>query len=189
MLEELLLKPATVPCTPVLLARKDPTVPQKKGADLLLMHPDRLHCCRTRPDQVPHCLVRRIGHPHCGQLAGPQQPRQRYRITPVRLDPITRLARYERWSNHNAGVAEFGDQPMQAIAGRPSLVTAMQAIVLGCQLGQQPPHAFRRGVDLAEIPNIAIPASVGQRYRVAQFRRIDPDECCAALSRCRSSRL
>jgi hypothetical protein len=134
MLEGLLLQPATVPRAPILLARENATVPQKKGTNLLLMHPDRFDRCRARPDQVPHRLMRRIGHPHRCELPGPQQARQGRRVTPVRLDPIACLARNERGGDNDAAVAEAGDQSMQPVASGPSLVAAVQPVVLGCQL-------------------------------------------------------
>jgi hypothetical protein len=53
-------------------------------------------------NQITNGLVRRIWHPHPGQLAGPMQPRQRHRIPAIGLDPLSRPLRDQRWRDHQA---------------------------------------------------------------------------------------
>ena len=97
--------------------------------------------------------------------------------TPVRLHSIARLARNERWRRDHTGVAEFRDQTMQPIACRSGLVTEIQPLILRCQLPDEPLHAVQRGVDLADIPDLAVSTGVGYRNRAtrtsagARFRR------------------
>ena len=77
-------------------------------------------------DQVAHRLVRLVGHPHRGQLAGPQQAGELLRVAPVRLDPVAGLARDQRRRDHGAAVAEPGQLPVEPIAGRTGLVAEVQ---------------------------------------------------------------
>src|SRR5215218_4198951 len=107
------------------------------------------------------------------------------RVAPVRLHPVARLARDERGRDDRAGMAEGDDQSVQPVPRRTGLVAEVQPVVLRRQPRHEPPHALRRGVELAEIADLPVPSLVGHGHRVAQLRRVDPDE---RLSRTRHRR-
>ncbi len=67
----------------------------------LAQHAD---CSRSRPYQIAHRLVRAIGDPERRQLAGPMQFCQHRRIAAIRLHPVARFDRDQRWRHHHAFV-------------------------------------------------------------------------------------
>src|SRR4051794_10547888 len=73
-------------------------------------------------------------------------------------------------------MAEFSDQSMQPITGRPGLITKVHPLVFRGQSRDQPLHALRRGIELAQIPDLSISAGIRDRHRVAELRDIDPDK-------------
>ncbi len=52
-----------------------------------------IRCRLTGPDQVADGLMDDVRNPNPGQFTRPMQPRQSDRISPVRLDPLTRPLR------------------------------------------------------------------------------------------------
>ncbi len=90
MLEALLGQPAPVRQRPVSAAAVNPAVAQQEGQELLAFaRRSSAAASRARTSRAPpHALHR---HPHAGQLASPMQPRQRHRIAPIGLDPLSRL--------------------------------------------------------------------------------------------------
>src|SRR5271168_3142068 len=105
MIELLLLKPPQIAHGPGLGPREDAAVLEHEAAHLLAMDALGLDRGGAGPDQIAHRLVAFVWDPHRRELAGPQEPRQGDRITPVGLDPVTRLPRDQRWRHHRAGVA------------------------------------------------------------------------------------
>ena len=71
------------------------------------------------PAKIAHRLVSRIGRPYARQFAGPMQPRQRNRISPVRFDPLARPFRDQSQGDHHAFVAERLDLPIKPVSRRP----------------------------------------------------------------------
>ena len=68
-----------------------------------------------------------------------------WRVAAVGLDPIARLARDQRRRDYCAAVAQLGQLPVQAIAGRAGLVAEVKpAPVPLLQLGGETAHALRR---------------------------------------------
>ena len=71
------------------------------------------------------------------------------RITTIVLDVITCLFWNERWCNHDTVEAEGGNQPVESISSRASLLTKIHAIILGGDPLNRPTHTVVRGIDLA----------------------------------------
>src|ERR1700731_323822 len=111
MLESLLGKPAPMRQRPMAPCTVNPPMAQQKGEQLLAFAPQIVRCRLARPDEIAHRLVNRVRHPHPSQLAGPMQPRQRHRIAPVGLDPLSWPLRDQRRSDHQAGVPASPDRP------------------------------------------------------------------------------
>ena len=98
--------------------------------------------------------------------------------------PLTRrVSRSVKWRcgstpfSLQLSTSEGDDQPVQPVPRRPGFVAEVKPAVLRRQPGDEPPHALRRGVELAEVADLPLPSLVGDRRRVAQLRRVDPNEC------------
>ena len=168
-------QPAPVRRRPGLAAGEHPAVAQQEALELLARPAHRLHRGRARPDQVAHRLVRRVGHPDRGQLAGPMQAGQRDGVAPVGLHPVAGLARDERGRHHRAVVAESGDLPVQAVAARAGLVADPELAVLLGEPLDQAPHGLGPVGDLAPEPHLARAPGLGHRHRDLRLVRIQPD--------------
>jgi hypothetical protein len=168
-------QPAPVRRRPGLAAGEHPVVAQQEALELLPGPTHRLHRGRARPHQVAHRLVRRVGHPHPGQLPGPQQARQREGVAPVGLHPVAGPARDQRGRHHRAVVAQRGDLPVQAVAARAGLVADPEPAVLLAEPLDQAPHGLRLVGDLTMEPHRALAAGLGHRDRDPGLVRIQPD--------------
>ena len=84
------------------------------------------HRLTPQAAQVPASLLGRRGHPHRHQLPSPVKTHQPTRVTAIGLDPVPRRHRYQRRRHHLTGHSHRGQQPLQLIAGRASLVTDPQ---------------------------------------------------------------
>ena len=133
------------------------------------------------PNQIAHGFVPLAGYPHRRQVTRPQQPRQPFPIAPVGLHPVARLGWYKRRGHHDARVTQARDQTVQPIARRPGLVAERQLPVLASQPGNQLARGRIRRVDLARVLQAALPDTLGNRHRVTQLRRINPDESFAIV--------
>ncbi len=60
---------------------------------------------QTRTHEIADRLMSRIGNPDGGQFTRPMQLGQIDRIAPIRLDPISRLARDQRRSHDDAAMS------------------------------------------------------------------------------------
>jgi hypothetical protein len=101
---------------------------QQKGEQLLAFATQIVRCRLARPDEIAHRLVNRVRHPHPRQLAGPMQPRQRHRIAPVGLDPLSWPLWDQRRSDHQAGLPESPDLPIQPVSGRPRFLSFRHSV-------------------------------------------------------------
>src|SRR5260221_8320026 len=123
-----------------------------------------------------------VRHPDRSQLIGTQQLGEAERIAPVGLHLVAWPLWNERGRHHHAFEAEVLDLPVQSVAGRPSLITERQPLVLGGQLA----HQFRRCgwwvLNLPKEPNLATSAAVRNRNRIAQLRRIETHESLAIIT-------
>ena len=82
-------------------------------------------------------------------------------------------------------VAERGDESIEAITGRASLVAEMYPLVLDSDSLDQAAHALRGGVHLAEIAYLAATLAISDRNSIARLGNIDPDKnfCRMTLAR------
>src|SRR5207302_1716784 len=93
VLELLRGEPYEMSTAPVFSAAIDPTLPKQESQQLPLGGPKVLHRVGARADQIAHCFVRGIRHPHRRQLTGPQQPRKLDCIKPIGFDSLPWPAR------------------------------------------------------------------------------------------------
>ncbi|ESX14994.1 hypothetical protein X767_29100 [Mesorhizobium sp. LSJC264A00] len=119
--------------------------------------------------------MHRVWNPDSLQFSGPQQPRQTDRIAPVRLDALARALGDQRGRNDIAALTELDDLPVEPVAGRAGFVTEMQARMLFLQLAYEALDRRRPRFDLAEIPDLPIAATLGNRNGVLRLRHVDTD--------------
>src|SRR5262245_66138097 len=100
MLEPLSGKPTQMTDGPMPKAIENPTMPEKKGQQLLAFLAQIF--CRPfpSPHKVANSFIDRIRHPYPCQFASPMQTSKRYGITAVRLHPIAGLLRNQRRRNY-----------------------------------------------------------------------------------------
>jgi hypothetical protein len=96
-----------------------------------------MHRVKTGAHQIAHRLVLGIRNPHRRQLTRPMQPRQTGRIPPIRLDPVARPLRDQRWRHHNAFVPVRRQVTLDAIAARPCLIAEPKPHTLAAELAHQ----------------------------------------------------
>ena len=129
MFELLVGQPAPMRHRPVAASAVNPAVPQQKGKQLLALATKIVSRGLAGADKIAHSFVGGVRCPHARQFAGPMQPRQRNRISPVRFDPLARPFRDQSRSDHHAFVAERLDLPIKPVSRRPGFKTNMQPIV------------------------------------------------------------
>ena len=134
-------------------AAVDPAMAQQEGQQLLAFAAQIVGRRLAGADQIANRLMHLVRHPDAGQFAGSMQPRQRDRVPPVRLDPLTRPLRDQSRRNHHAVVAKRLDLPVQPISRRPGLEADMQPVVSLRQLLDRPLDRRRPVLDLAEEPD------------------------------------
>src|SRR6516225_6693917 len=67
-----------------------------------------------------------IRHPHRCQFTGAVQLGKVDRVSPVSFDPLARLARNQRWSDHGTIVPHAGKLSLNAVAAWAGLITKPQ---------------------------------------------------------------
>jgi hypothetical protein len=110
--------------------------------------------------------VRLIRHPDRRQLTGTVQPRELDRVPTVRLDPLPRLARYQRRRHHVTLVSHLTQLSLDAVAARAGLIAKPKFVPLGGQLSRQPLHRGRPVRDFSILAHFA-KASLQARFRHA----------------------
>src|SRR5260221_2983234 len=120
--------------------------------------------------------------PDRSQLIGTQQLGEAERIAPIGLHLVAWPLWNQRGRHHHAFEAKSLDLPVQPVAGRPCLVAERQPLVFGGKLPNQLRRCGRRVLDLPKEPNFTTPASVRNRNRIAQLRRIETHECIAIIT-------
>jgi hypothetical protein len=103
------------------------------------------------------------------------QPRQRNRISPVRLDPLARPFRDQSRSDHHAIVAESLDLPIKPVSRRSGFKTNMQPIESARQSLDRPLDRQQAVLNVPEKPDLSCPAPFRDRNGVASsWRRRKP---------------
>ena len=104
------------------------------------------------------CFVGGVRCPHARQFAGPMQPRQRNRISPVRFDPLARPFRDQSRSDHHAFVAERLDLPIKLISRRFGFKPDMRpAVSTSRSLLDRSLDRQQAVLDVAEKPDFSRP--------------------------------
>lgn len=133
-------------------------------------------------DQVAHCLVALVRHPHRGEFVCTQQSGQSDRVATVGLHLITRPPWDERGSDNGAIEPHRPDQAMKSISRRSSFIAKSDFPVLRCEPLHQAAHARLVSIEFAQIPHLAGAPIFGDRDRVPQFRHVDADKRFSKLS-------
>jgi hypothetical protein len=110
------------------------------------------------------------------------QPRQRGRISPVRLDALARPFRDQSRSDHHAIVAESPDLPIKPVSRRPGFKTNMQPIVSARQSLDRSLDRQRAVLDVPEKPDLSRPAPFRDRNGVLLLGDVESHESFAILS-------
>ena len=113
--------------------------------------------------EIADRLMSRIRNPDWGQFAGPMQLNQVDRVPTVGLDPISRFARDQRWSNDDALMPGERQLTLNSIAARSGLITEQKLPPATRQLGRQRFQRRRRVRDLAVLPNVLVAACLSKR--------------------------
>ena len=132
-------------------------------------------------DQIAYRLVHRVRHPNPGQLARPVQPCQRDGVAPVCLDPLTGPFRDQGRSDHQTVVTEFLDLPTQPVTCRTRFKADLQSAVPSGKLLDGPLDPRRRVLHLAQEPDLASAASLGDRHRMLGLGDVERDKSPAML--------
>ena len=159
------------PCRPPVMA----ALPQQEARQLLACPTQRMHRVETGAHQVAYRLVPGIGNPHRHQLTRPMQPRQTGRIPPIRLDPVARPLRDQRWRHHDTVVPARRQLALDAITARPRLIAEPQRHPLLAELVSQPPQRCRRVRDPTIVPHLPPQAAFGDRHDDPILVNIKPD--------------
>jgi hypothetical protein len=112
-------------------------------------------------NQIAHRLMISVRHPHGCQLPGPEKAAQHRRVTPVRLHPLARLARDQRWCHHITAMTQACQLTLNAIAARTRFIAKCQLLSPSAQT-------------IAKLPNcgcfIVYFAKIFQATRPTAFR-------------------
>jgi hypothetical protein len=103
-------------------------VAQQKSLKMLTRSRHHLAHDAAQPDQVAHGFMIGVGHPHGRQLTGPIETGEHGGVAAVRLHPIARLPRNQRWRHHVAPMAETCELAMNAITARAGLIAKRQRL-------------------------------------------------------------
>src|SRR5712691_12223710 len=110
------------------------------------------------------------------------QPRQRDRIPPVGLDPLTRTLRDQSRGDHHTVVAQSLELTVQPIPGRTRFKAKMQPTIPARQFLDRPFDRSLTVLDLAEKPNLPCPAAFGDRDRMLNLGNIERDRKSTRLN-------
>ena len=154
---------------------------QQKRGDVLALDSVVLDRGIASPNEVPHRLVTLIRHPDRRQLTGPEQLHEIDGVAPIGFDPITWLGWDQRRCHHNAVMAHALDQAVETVTCRASLVAERQSSMFAREFCHELPCLGFGIVDLAEIANLTVSTGIGNRHRIAQFRRVKRHERFAMM--------
>ena len=68
------------------------------------------------------------------------------------------------------------DLSIQTVSRGSGLVTEVQRLIAVAELANQLGNCIGRIVKLAEVPNLSVPTSLGDRNCIPRLRGIDPDK-------------
>src|SRR5215217_9206535 len=73
-------------------------------------------------------------------------------------------------------MAKSQDPPIQAVAGRACFIADVQLLIVAGQLAYELRYGIWRVLELAEVADLTVASSLGNRDRILQLGRVDPDE-------------
>ena len=158
----------------------DPAMPQQEALQMLARLAEHPHGRGSGTDEVAHRLMRRVRHPHRGELAGPVQLRQAQRVTPVGLHPVARLARDQGRRHHHAGVTKPLELPLQAVAARAGLIAEAQLPPISGQPSRQLGDDLGPVREDPKLPDLATPHTLGNRHHDRRLVDVHADKHDAA---------
>jgi hypothetical protein len=79
-------------------------------------------------------------------------------------------------------VPERLDLSVKPVSGGTCFLANVRLCVTLGQLADHLLDGRRRAIDFAEIPNLAVTATLRNRQRMLLLRRVEPDKCFAILS-------
>ena len=182
MIELLSGEPAPMRQRPMAAAAVNPAVPEQEGQQLLALPPQIVSRRLTGANKVPDRLVSRVGRPHPCQFAGPMQACQRNRIPPVRLDPLARLVsgsapeRPPCSRGPSSRIWRYSPYPVGPASKQTCSWSYRPASLLIISLDRR-----RAVLDVAEKPNLSLPAPFRDRHRVLLLRDIESHKDFAIL--------
>jgi hypothetical protein len=114
-------------------------------------------------------------------LARPVQPCQREGVAPVRLDPLTGPFRDQSRGDHQTIVSQLLDLPIQPVTRRTRFEADLQPAIPGGEFLDGPLDPRRRVLHLAQEPDLAGAAWLGDRHRVLRLGDVECDKSYAIL--------
>jgi hypothetical protein len=148
--EALVPQPGPVALRPVPALAVDPAGPGQEFQEPVPPAEEILLEVLPAAEQVPHRLLRFIGHPDRGQLPRPEEADQLRRIPAVGLDPLPRLAGGERRGHDLAGDAEGRELAVEVVPCGARLVAGSHR-PLPLQPGEEAPEVLGLVRDLAQL--------------------------------------
>jgi hypothetical protein len=150
-------------------------VAQQEARQLLSRLAQGAHRRLTCTNDIADRLMGLIRNPDRGQFTGAVQLGKVDRIPPVSLDPLARLARDQRWSDHGTVVPHSGELPLNAVTAWSGFITEPQFSSRRGQLhGQRLQDSGRIG-DLPMLAHFSPQARFSQcdRYRILVHVKAD----------------
>ncbi len=136
---------------------------------------------QTRTHEIADRLMSRIGNPDGGQFTRPMQLGQIDRIAPIRLDPISRLARDQRRSHDDAAMSRRGSTAVESHSRkvRPHNRTEARSR----RATASPPERSRPSAvrDLAVLAHLLAPARLGKRDRNRVLMNVKANICDSSV--------
>ena len=105
--------------------------------------------------------MRGVGDQDRCQLAGAVKLRQHQRIPAIRLHPIARFDRDQRWRHHNVIMAQTGQQPVQPIIARTGFVAEAQATPRFAQARHHLCENRRTALENSDLADLAAASALG----------------------------
>src|SRR3974377_292135 len=99
---------------------------QQEAGQLLTGLAQDAYCRLTGTNDITDRFMGLIRHPHRGQFTRPVQLGKVDRIPTVSLDPLARLPRDQRWSDHNTFVPGLSKLSVDAVAAGAGFLTKAQ---------------------------------------------------------------
>jgi hypothetical protein len=135
-------------------------------------HPDR-RC--SRPHQIAHRFMSRVGYPDRGQLAGAVQLGQHQGVPAICLDPVARLHRDQRRRHHDAVVPATGEQTVKPISARTGFVAEAEATATLADPSRHPAQDVGAVLEHSDLPDLPVAAALGHGHANRRLVHVQSD--------------